>query len=184
MFPLFLIILSEEEIDKLQEIVRLYEKKLYLFAVNLLQDRCAAEDVVQETFYKIIKGIDRIDDVYSASTKSYLNMVLYHTALDLIKKKNREESLSEWAEEINLSMEDSIDLDQAIAEGSFEGDIGDFVSKLSRDDQELIELKFSRDLSNEQISQYYGVGEAAIKKRWQRAKQRLVRLMEKKGGAS
>lgn len=184
MFLLLLSSLSEEEIDKLETIVRLYEKKLYLFACKELQDRHAAEDVVQETFRKIIEGIDKIDDVSSVSTKSYLNKVLYHTALDYIRKRNRGETVSEWVDEIALSIEDSFEMDRIIAEGSFGGDIGDFVSKLSREDQELIELKFGRDLSNEQIAQYYGVGEAAIKKRWQRAKQRLVRIMKEKGGAN
>ena len=57
---------------------------LFRFALRVLADATAAEDVVQEAFTRLW---ERIDTVESGKGKSYLFTTGYHLAIDLIRSR-------------------------------------------------------------------------------------------------
>ncbi len=64
-----------------------YSQKLYGFAFSMLKNHEDAKEIVQETFFRIWEKRERIDP--SGSVQAFLFSVSYHTTIDLLRQKLR-----------------------------------------------------------------------------------------------
>ena len=88
---------SEKQNNQLFEtLFRSYYKPLCVFVNNLIKDREAAEDIVQEVFVKIWNGMDNIDT--SQSVKSYLFKAAYNQTLNYFDKNKHQNNFSDYQE--------------------------------------------------------------------------------------
>ncbi|HEX5168171.1 MAG TPA: RNA polymerase sigma-70 factor [Cyclobacteriaceae bacterium] len=69
--------------DKLESLFRMHHKALCDLAYNLVNDRDAAKDVVQDVFFKLWKNKDGID--FGEKMKHYLFRATSHTALNYLR---------------------------------------------------------------------------------------------------
>jgi RNA polymerase sigma-70 factor (ECF subfamily) len=81
--------------DALEELVRRYHGPLRNFAVRFLDDRDAADDVVQETFLRVLEAAPRWRATAKVST--YLHTIAANLCRDELKRarRRREEPLEE-----------------------------------------------------------------------------------------
>lgn len=70
-----------------QRCIEMYEGRLLAFARNRLQDRSAAEDIVQETFLGFLKALPNYDD--STPLESWLFSIASHKLIDLMRRCGR-----------------------------------------------------------------------------------------------
>ena len=68
-----------------------YSHKLYSFALTFLKSREDAEEVVQDTYFKIWEKRNSIDSNQSFS--SFLFSIGYHSTIDLLRQRLKEENL-------------------------------------------------------------------------------------------
>ncbi|MCX8079803.1 MAG: RNA polymerase sigma factor [Bacteroidia bacterium] len=73
-------------ISEYNQCVDLYSDGLYRFALSLVKLEQDAEDVVQDCFEKMWK---KHDEVSFVKAKSYLFTACHHTAIDLLRRKNK-----------------------------------------------------------------------------------------------
>uniref|UniRef100_UPI00237B055B RNA polymerase sigma factor n=1 Tax=Clostridioides difficile TaxID=1496 RepID=UPI00237B055B len=76
----------------------------------ILKDDHLSEDAVHNAFLRIIKNIDKIDEVDSPRTKAFIVIIVERIAIDFYRKRKREK-VSDIEEEyknreINFSIED------------------------------------------------------------------------------
>lgn len=64
-----------------------YADRIYRLADGLLHDAAEAEDVVQESFVKALKNLDRFEG--RAGIGTWLYRVAYNTAMDRLRKRGR-----------------------------------------------------------------------------------------------
>ena len=89
---------------------RAYSHKLYSFAFTFLKSREDAEEVVQDTYFKIWEKRSSIDS--SQSFKSFLFSIGYHSTIDLLRLKLKERKFREMVLEkatSNFNLEESIE---------------------------------------------------------------------------
>lgn len=167
--------------DKIEQIFLLYGDKMYSKAFSILKNREAAEDAVQEAFVKIIKHKDIIDDVKSAGTKALILTIVENSALDRYRYEQRELKRAEKFEiEAGIMYED-FSADEILAETVIGGDTEELVLELKAEDREIIFMKYGMDLSDEKMAAALGVNYATLRKRLQRARDRLAKLIEERG---
>jgi RNA polymerase sigma-70 factor (ECF subfamily) len=70
-----------------QRCIEMYEGRLLAFARSRLQDRSAAEDIVQETFLGFLKALPNYDD--STPLESWLFSIASHKLIDLMRRSGR-----------------------------------------------------------------------------------------------
>ena len=70
------------EADAWQQCIDLYEGRLLAFARTRLQDRSAAEDIVQETFLGFLKALPNYDD--RTPLESWLFSIAAHKLIDFM----------------------------------------------------------------------------------------------------
>jgi RNA polymerase sigma-70 factor (ECF subfamily) len=75
------------EADAWQQCIDLYEGRLLAFARTRLQDRSAAEDIVQETFLGFLKALPNYDD--RTPLESWLFSIAAHKLIDFMRRTGR-----------------------------------------------------------------------------------------------
>ncbi len=81
---------SSEGTQKLRQIYEKYKNRMYISACRVLNDPFTAEDAVHDAFIAISKHIDKIGDVDSVSTASYVTKAARNRAINMLKKNQRE----------------------------------------------------------------------------------------------
>lgn len=110
---------------KIEMLYNKYKFFLYEQAYSVLNDSFMAEDAIHQTFIKIIKNIDKIDDVNSKKTRNFLAVICRNVAIDLYNEKKQnfvtideieimEDKKQEFVNEIIISNENVKKIRKAI----------------------------------------------------------------------
>lgn len=84
----FYTLLIEDDNDqiKFERIYTLYRKKMWYAANSVLNDAYLAEDAVHNAFMGIAKNVNKITDVESQKTLSYVITASKNAAIDILRK--------------------------------------------------------------------------------------------------
>ena len=161
---------TEEDRDRFLKLHGAYEKKLYAVAVRVLGDRTAAEDAVQQTWLQIIRRWDRVSQLPWSETEGYLVTAVKNTAVDMLRRKGREEALPEdWDPPAPDTGETGyrylVSLIRALPEGY----------------RRVLELKCVEEESNREIARRLGLKESTVATRVLRGRTMLAAALEKEG---
>lgn len=137
-----------------------YRTGIYRFALSLLRSPQQAEDVLQETFVKLLTG--KFSCPTPGKEKAWLYKVARNLCMDILRKRVQE-----------------LELPPVIA--APEGENWTFlelISPLSQEEQALVSLRFVGGFTHKEIAKITGTSVHAAKKRYERAIQKLREEME------
>ena len=137
-----------------------YKTPIYRFALSLLKSPQQAEDVVQDTFVKLLTG--KFACPAPGKEKAWLFKVARNLCMDLLRQRSRE---AELPPEIS-------------APSGENREFLELISPLSQREQELVSLRFLGGFSHQEIARITGTTVHAAKKRYERAIQKLRTEME------
>lgn len=148
--------------DAFTEIVKRYEPLVYSFCHRLLQSAADAEDVSQNVFLRVFRGLPAFES--RSSLKSWLMTIA------------RNESTRRWSR-VSRKREHEIASPEP-AEGSTPaqteaGLLDELLSKCTVESREVLLLRHVGGLSFSEISDTLGITLSAAKMRYQRALERL-----------
>ena len=83
-------------LNEYNQAVDAYSDRLYRFVLKSIKDVHKAEDIVQDSYEKLWKNVDKVD---ANKVRSYLFTTAYHTMIDRIRKEKR----SAFSEDLNSS---------------------------------------------------------------------------------
>ena len=133
------------------ELYRTYSLRLYRFALSILKSGDDAEEVVQNTFFKIWEQRERMQS--SQALKPYIFTIAYHIMIDLMRVKLKEKkyraAILEKAS-TNYNIEESIEF----------GDLLDRINSIVKDlpprKYEIYQLSRVNNLSHNEIAEKLG----------------------------
>jgi RNA polymerase sigma-70 factor (ECF subfamily) len=73
--------------EAFNELVRLFEKKIYAYSYQMLGNHTEADEVLQETFVRLVKNISRLRA--DANFSSFVFRIATNLCIDLIRKRQR-----------------------------------------------------------------------------------------------
>ena len=100
--------------ERIEEVYRLYEQKMYRIAFSILGDVTDAEDAVQDAFLKLVRLVRKLEDPASDRTKRYVLRAIQSTSIDIYRKNKEllltpeETSYRKIAEEVKRQMEETL----------------------------------------------------------------------------
>jgi RNA polymerase sigma factor (sigma-70 family) len=144
----------------------------------ITNDHYLAQDVVQETFEKAFKGLDKLKD--PEKTGAWLGSITTSTAMDLMRKKKRWNDVT--TEDVYIEKEIAKIEPGSLVEEEVEGEflkksIRIHISKLKREYRQVITLKYIHELKDEEIAYELGIKVGTVKSRLYRAKLTLKSSM-------
>jgi len=169
------------------ELVRLYQGKIYQLVFRMLGDRAEAEDLAQEVFVTVFKSIDGFRGDSKLSTWLY-RVATNHTKNRLKylgrRARGQKQELTELAErEVveSASMATSAKIDrpdEALLGREAESIVQQALARLEEDHRELVVLRDVENLSYEDIQRITGLAEGTVKSRLHRARLALKESVE------
>ena len=170
----------KDETDK--ELVRsLYENNeqlMYNIAYNILHNRSDAEDAVQDAFVSVINHLEKIREIICNETRFYLVIIVKNISLNMLKKKQRHPEV-DIDEVFDTQSDENVEVE---ALGKINSEIiREALRELSDKDYEIMFLYLIKEHTPSEIAQLLGITGNQARQRIFRARQRLIKLLEKRG---
>ncbi len=168
--------IKDESTRKLEKIYEIYKNRMYIAACRVLNDPLLAEDAVHDTFIALSRNTEKIKDINSVSTASYVIKAAKNTALNMVKKNSRE-SLLPFDRDINEEADDSM-LDRVCERESVESIVRAILS-LSEKYRDVLSLYYLNECTVSQIADILGRKETTVKQQLSRGRKKLIDIIEK-----
>jgi RNA polymerase sigma-70 factor (ECF subfamily) len=173
------------------ELVELYENRVFRLVFRMLGRREEAEDMAQEVFVQVFKAIGQFRG------DSKLSTWVYRIAVNLCKNRlkylNRrhsgaEEELEPMADRAPLTMGSGVTTgdisrpDQMVEGYQLERIVHEAIAELDADFREVLILRDVEDLTYEELCEITGLPDGTVKSRLHRARAMLKISVERKLG--
>ncbi len=175
------------------DVVRLYERRVFALALRMLGDRAEAEDVAQEVFVQVFKAIGTFRG------ESKLSTWIYRIAVNLTKNRTKYLKVRRAGEQDEITaMEERVAVggegggiatrgpvarverpDEMMAGRETERVVREAILELEPTFRECLVLRDVEDLSYEEIGAITGLAEGTVKSRIHRARAQLKETVER-----
>ena len=164
---------TPEEKSKFEQIYLEYCDLMFYIANGILHNQQDAEDVVHESFLKIIKIIGQIEYPKSPKTKSLTVLIVERTAIDLWRRRKKLQYIPMDEEEMDMVSTKRI---EAIENQST---LALAMATLPPKYRELLLLRYDNGFSEAEVAQMMSMSLSNVHKSIQRAKKKLQLILEK-----
>jgi RNA polymerase sigma-70 factor (ECF subfamily) len=146
---------------------------MYVVAYDILKDSFQAEDSVQQSFINIINYLDKIDEGNEKKTRNFLCIVCKNIAINSYNK-NKKLTMAELDERIQSSSGNVLDI---VINKENLNHIINSIYKLKPNQQEVMLLRYSHNLSIPEIAALLNIETKTVQKRIERARAKLSELL-------
>ncbi|MBU8881244.1 sigma-70 family RNA polymerase sigma factor [Bacillus sp. FJAT-29790] len=147
------------------QLLNLYKEPMYRVAYSYMQNEHDANDALQEMTYQCLKNIHKVQT--PQYFKTWLVRVVINTCLMMKRQQKR-----------IIVTNDLLQQPQHMTE-LFE--LNDVISQLPIEQQELVHLKYFRDLKNSEIATLQNIPEGTVKSRLHKTLKKLRHLLGEGG---
>lgn len=175
---------SEQE-EAQRMLYEMFYRKVYRTAFFVTRDRDAAEDIVQETFIKAFKHLDKVEDV--EKTGAWLATIATRTAIDAYRRSSRHVSPS-FLEEVASAAGPGVASgaapsaeEEALERWNQEALWDEVEASLDCVSNSILVLKYIYGLKDQEIADRLELAVGTVKSRVHRAKLKLRSRFEERG---
>ena len=156
-----------------ETVFEIYYDRVYKYAYTILLNRENAEDVVEDTFLAAYSAYSGYDPA-RASLSTWLTRIAHNKAVNLVRSA---------AYRHETALADS-GLDYADPEDEARYTVLWLYAKLTRQEREFLELRYTMGLNDKEVAALYGLEPKAVNKRYQRLLKRCRQLLDGGGEKS
>lgn len=170
MIALFLNLLdTPEEKAKFTALYNQYKDLLYWVAFQKTHSVEDAEECVQETLFYVAKHFDKIGEVLSPRTKSYLCTIANGFAIKMFNRAHQTDTVSTDDEDAD---------DPAFLEDFETTELAALISRtLDEESKTFLYLQYIYGYKGREIAEMYGVTDTYVRKKIQYAKEKLKKAL-------
>ena len=157
---------------------RLYgltSRKLFGVALRILRDRAAAEDILQEVYFRIWRNASSFD-VNLASPIAWMASIVRHCAIDTLRKQKLE--TTEFCDESARVEAETLDPTEEIDMAQRRAVAFAALRKMDPAKRDLILLAYVREQSRDSLAKTFGVPTGTIKTNLRRSLIELRQSMQ------
>ena len=152
--------------DALKTIHKLMNRQIYAVAYAVLRDFSLSDDVVQETYVKIMEKAFSYRK--GTNARAWILSIARNIAIDVFRRRKFECDTDALPEENGRFDESSI---------LFSMEVKKALDTLDDEERQIITMKVYAGLKHKEISPLLGINEEACKKKYQRAIAKLRQLL-------
>lgn len=153
------------ETEAYGEIIRHFQKSIYLYAMYLLRNRQEAEDATQDIFIKAFRKFDQYRG--GGSFSSWLYKIAYHHCMDLLRKRKR---IDKVLSRCILQKKQELP-----APSTYEDEIYDMLDKLNAEERQILLLRALEEYSYEEIGDILDMNPVSARQKYARIRQKLLK---------
>lgn len=168
---------SPDEKSRFEDIYTNYKQAMYYTAYNILNDVQSTEDAVHQAFVKIIENFQQIKEISSPQTKSFCVIVCRNIAIDMVRRDNKQRNTS--FDDLQDDIAERIIMEDEIISNANMELIVEKIGQLPVIYKDIFLLHYGNGYSIKQIAKLINITNEVAKKRIQRARQRLIKMIIK-----
>ncbi|OMF21966.1 RNA polymerase subunit sigma [Paenibacillus sp. FSL H8-0259] len=154
-------------------VITAYERQIYTYCYYILRSREEAEDAVQDIFVKVYQELGRYEKRVSFS--AWLYKVAYHHCLDQLRRNKRRNRLMSLYK---------LQLVREAPESPDDSPVDRIFGDLTSEERSLLILRVIEQYSFEEIAQITGRSSAALRKKYERLRRKLIQQKANEGGCT
>ncbi len=158
--------------DAFDELVGRWQKRLWHYALKVTGSESAAWDIVQETWYGIIKGIRKLEDVSVFPRWAF--RIANNKCTDWLRGQRRQQQLNK---ELTKRTKNESDKKQNSDEKT--ESLRTAIEKLSPDRRALLTLRYHEGFDINHIAEITGLPQGTVKSRLHRTLDQLRQIVER-----
>ena len=162
---------SEEDKSKFTQLYNTYKKRMLNYAIKFMGTDTDAEDIVAETFIRIINHIDSVEEVDSSKTENYVLNILKHICIDFQREGSRKKHIS-FDEELEISYSPNEIINYDLSKVEFK-ELQEQIKELPYRYYIVLKLKFVFGYEDKEIAQMLNLKTPSVRKRVERARNML-----------
>lgn len=167
----------EGDDEGIAEIVREYREGLIFFLNGYVKNIYTAEEIAEDTFFKIMVKKPRFNK--NASFKTWLYTIGKNTALDYLRKKSKHIKVSE--EELEKAALEQVSFERGIIRNEDMLAVHKAMDKLPEQYRQVLHLAFFEEFDNGETAEIMQKTKRQVEMLIYRAKQALKAQLEKEG---
>jgi RNA polymerase sigma factor (sigma-70 family) len=145
--------------EAFRELLGLYKERLYWHLRNMVKDHDDTDDILQNTFIKIYRNIDKFKG--ESKLYSWMYRIATNEALTFLNKKSRSLQLS--SEELQQNLIDNIESDVYFEGDEIQLKLQRAIATLPQKQQQVFNMKYFQELKYREMSEILETSEGALK---------------------
>lgn len=170
MLAVNLLLNDECERSEFEKLYNEYKNEAYYIAYKILDDSALAEDAVADGFLSLAGNFRTFSALDADKKHGYITVTIRNSARMILRKNRHHRDDLEYIDEQYTPDEDINRYDRLW--------IKECVSRLCREDAQILYLKYALELDHKQIARLLGISQTASRKRLQKARQRLAEKLK------
>lgn len=166
---------SDEGKSKFEIIYNAYKNLMLYQANKILGNTHDTEDAVHESFLKIIKIIDKIEEPQSPKTRNLVVTIVERTAIDLYRYRRRHPVIE--LDEACINVPSPKDIEELHGKT----DLAVAMATLPTKYREVLLLRYDNGFTEAEVARILSMSQENVHKTVQRAKKKLGDILEKSG---
>ncbi|MBO6230560.1 MAG: RNA polymerase sigma factor [Ruminiclostridium sp.] len=167
---------TEEQKSFVENVYIQYEQDLYKVALSILHNKQDAEDAVHDTFIQIVKNIDKIMQIDRPKLRGFLVIISRNCSINIYRKRKKDAHF-DIDDEDQPEAADDFDLEQSITNKQEQEKVREALNKMNDDQRSIILMRYFYDMSLDSISSELNISYEAVRKRLDRARSALYRVL-------
>ncbi len=164
------------EVEAFEILLARYRKPLFSFIFRMLGDFHKAQDIFQETFFRVFRYAYRYDE--SQKFSSWLYRIAHNLCIGEMRKRKRSETIFEEKDAKELvEHPDEMTPNKELENKEMEQIIEKAILKLTESQREVLILREYQKLSYEEIAQITSMSIPAVKSCLHRARMALLDII-------
>jgi RNA polymerase sigma-70 factor (ECF subfamily) len=167
------------QLDMAAVALRACSKAIVKKIVRIGGNKSDIETILNDTVLEIIKSIqDKNYDPDRAGLDGFIFSIVKHKWMDVLKKRYREkEKVNDYTQHIQITSSNQNTIEKKLFSEEQRAKIRTVLEQLDPIDREIVEKKHLRGISLRIIAKHLGITEDAVKKRHERCKKKLQKIL-------
>ena len=172
MLQLYLTLVEDGEVGKLEALYREYKSIMLSKAYSVLRDEGLAEDAVHNAFMRILKNLDKIDEVKSSRTRGFVLVITANVAKSMYTREKRVTVV-----ELDETLPEPTDVETQTERRLTAELIAEKIAALPESYRSVMMLRYLNGLSDGEIASALSLSPSTVRKRLERGRKKLSELL-------
>lgn len=157
-----------------RELLGLYKERLYWQIRNIVKNHEDADDVLQNTFIKVFKNIEKFKG--ESQLFSWMYRIATNEAITFINNRAKKQKIS--SEELQQQIIDNLENDVYFEGDEIQLKLQKAIAKLPEKQQQVFNMKYFQELKYKEISDILGTTEGALKASYHIATKKIEEFLK------
>jgi RNA polymerase sigma-70 factor, ECF subfamily len=170
---------AEDRAAAVTALVHEYSSTLYRVAFSISRNTAEAEDMVQETFLRVLRHRDQLPEIRDA--RVWLIRITWNLVLDRKRRQKTRPENEDVSELARVLPSKELRADQVVIAAQRHARVLALMDELPAKERQALLLSALDELSNAEIAAVLGITESSVRSRLFRARRDLAEKLRKEG---